>query len=424
MSLKVIRQISSYSTDQGDDGDCWAHSRARLISRLIKTLFDSHFEGNEILDEYYDTIRCSSEATIFICISRAQEVHQRKGASRSMHPVLMVPINWENENLSAMLFHFIFNSLKKKYGCNGLEIRKATAPIFYFLKLVRHRITEDKIKDILKYNDYITSVEDYLRFLSEATSKLDALPATATRFAPAKEFWTNQYIERKIKFEQDIVMFSRLITNLASIFESLRISLKNKTLKLNIFTSINLNDFVQVNDTHRFDINLTHTLKPTCYSLRRSCFRSPKYTSISGQSSFFRKHTDWFKRIRQVLEQGLYVLLSIYNHGILITAIEGESFIVKNSWGKIRDWILPNGDTFIVDNKLNISTLIHHLEYYYSTIVILVFIEIARKEDEVFIVKELPNKSFMQTFKKTAKRLSGYFGMGRKIKSKKKIIKN
>jgi hypothetical protein len=55
---------------------------------------------------------------------------------------------------------------------------------------------------------------------------------------------------------------------------------------------------------------------------------------------------------------------------------------------------------------------------------VLVFIEIARKDDEVFIEKEMPNKSFMQTFKKTAKRLSGYFGMGRKIKSKKKSKKN
>ena len=410
MSLKVIRQTSSYSTDQGNERTCWAHSTARLISRLIKTFFDSHFEGNEILDDYYDTILCSSQATIFNCISDVQEVYQRKGVSLSMHPLLMVPINWESENLSAMLFHFIFNSLKNKYGCNGLDYRKATAPIFYFLKLVRRHITEDKIKDILKYNVYITHGQEYFIELFK--------DETLTQYQHYKILANNR------QFEKDMVMFTRLITNLASIFERFRISLKNKTLKANIFASINLNDFVQVNDTHRIDINLTHTSKPTCYSLRRSCFRSPKYTSISSKSSFFKKHTDWFKRIRQVLEQGLYVLLSIYNHDILITAIEGESFIVKNSWGKSRDWILPNGDTFIVDNKLNISTLIHHLEYYYDTIVLLVFIEIARKEDEVFIEKEPPDKYFMQTFKKTAKRLSGYFGMGRKIKSKKKIKKN
>ena len=43
-----------------------------------------------------------------------------------MHKSLNKVINWESENLSAMLFHFIFNSIKNKYGCDGLKISTDT----------------------------------------------------------------------------------------------------------------------------------------------------------------------------------------------------------------------------------------------------------------------------------------------------------
>jgi hypothetical protein len=166
--MSSVRKISPYSTNQGNEGTCWAHSTARLISRLIKSFGlkpgddypdEFHdtimFEEGEILDEYYDTINCSTENTIFHCIILAQVWHKRKGKPFSMHKSLNKVINWESENLSAMLFHFIFNSIKNKYcHLEYLPVRGDSAPIFYFLKLLRKGITEDKIKDILKYNDY------------------------------------------------------------------------------------------------------------------------------------------------------------------------------------------------------------------------------------------------------------------------------
>ena len=126
--MSYVRKISPYSTDQGNEGTCWAHSTARLISRLIKSFgleprdnypdefYDTVvFEEGEILEEYYDTINCSSQHTIFHCIIHAQDIHKRKGKPFSMHKSLNKVINWESENLSAMLFHFIFNSIKNKY---------------------------------------------------------------------------------------------------------------------------------------------------------------------------------------------------------------------------------------------------------------------------------------------------------------------
>jgi hypothetical protein len=125
----------------------------------------------------------------------------------------------------------------------------------------------------------------------------------------------------------------------------------------------------------------------------------------------------WFKRIRQVLEQGLYVLLCIYEHAILITGIEGRSFIVKNSWGSDRDWILPDGFHFIVDNKLSISTLIKQSK---TTEIELVYIEFETPKDEIFTEEKLLNKSIVHTLKKTAKRLSARFKTGGKKTTQKK----
>jgi hypothetical protein len=437
--MSSVRKISPYSTNQGNEGTCVAHSIARLISRLIKSLGlepgddypdEFHdtimFEEGEILDEYYDTINCSSHHTIFYCIALTQDIHERKGKPFSIHKSLNKVINWESENLSAMLFHFIFNSIKNKYGCNGLkfltERRLESAPIFYFLKLIRKGITEDKIKDILKYDDYVTLWREFFNELllsvSEAVSKaaeedhIEAVQALLVRRL--------KIIVNNIQFEQDIVMFSRLITKLASVFEFFRISLKKKTLKVNIFMSTNLNDFIQINDKlgfrdHGWLVDIKNRDK-------KNSITHKGYTTITTISS---KHTDWFEKIIKVINHGLYVLLTIYGHAILITAIEGDFFIVKNSWGTSRNWTLPNGEQFIVDNKLSISTLVDHAtrdERPHD--VQLIFIELGERDNyEIFTEDKLPKKSIIHTLKKTAKRLSACFGMGKKNKTQNKFKK-
>jgi len=46
-----------------------------------------------------------------------------------------------------------------------------------------------------------------------------------------------------------------------------------------------------------------------------------------------------------------------------------------------------------------------------------------RLEDEIFTEEKLPNKSIIHTLKKTAKRLSACFGMGKKNKTQNKFKK-
>jgi hypothetical protein len=167
--------------------------------------------------------------------------------------------------------------------------------------------------------------------------------------------------------------------------------------------SSDLNHFIQINDKLGFRDNegkknsITHKYRTITMNTKPRWFVSTTLT--------------WIEAITQILERGLYVLLRIYNHAILITAIEGEFFIVKNSWGTSRNWTLPNDEQIIVDNKLNIYTLIEHSD---NTRVILVFIVPQELEDKIFTEEKLPNKSIIHTLKKTAKRLSACFGMGRK----------
>jgi hypothetical protein len=212
--------------------------------------------------------------------------------------------------------------------------------------------------------------------------------------------------------QENKIMFSRLITKLASVFETIRISLKKKTVILTLFMSTDLNDFIQINDKLGFrDFGWS---EPTIWDEDNK-----NNTTNKGYSTISIKST-WFETITRVLERGLYVLLTIYGHAILITAIEDEFFIVKNSWGTNRNWTLPNGEQFIVDNKLNIYTLIEHSN---NTRVILVFIGLETHKDEIFTEEKLPKKSIIHTLKKTAKRLSACFGMGKKNKTQKKFKK-
>ncbi len=65
-------------------------------------------------------------------------------------------------------------------------------------------------------------------------------------------------------------------------------------------------------------------------------------------------------------------------------------------------------------------TLIEHSD---NTRVILIFIVPQKLEDEIFTEEKLPKKSIIHTLKKTAKRLSACFGMGKKNKTQNKFKK-
>jgi len=426
--MSYVRKVSPYSTNQGTEGTCWAHSMSRLISRLIKIHFSGpqdlntkfndpiwFYEG-ELLDEYYNTVNCSTKNTIFHCIAKAQDVYKREKKSFSIHRTLDKLINWDSENLSALLFHFIFNSIKNKY-CHLIykPQRRLAGSIFYFFKLIRRGISEEKIKVLLKYNDYqdiqpptspsspLSPEEELYRDYDDyASSK-----AYKDMVAGAKgvEFIKPTYQQ----VQENKVNFSTLITKLAYIFKLLRIALRKNTLKINLFMSLDLNSFVHLNAKSGFPYNHP-TFNP--YPVSRTIFLPSK------QSNFFFGKPMWLKTIIQVLERGLYVLLDIYEHTILITGIEDKFLIVKNSWGSKRNWILPDDVNFIVDNKLSIATLIEHSKLV-KFAVELVYIDFEIIKTRTLTKKKLPNNSIIHNLQKTAKRWFPHFGMGKKATLKK-----
>jgi hypothetical protein len=439
--MSYVRKVSPYSTNQGDEGTCWAHAMSRLISRLIKIHFSGlqdlntkfndpiwFYEG-ELLDEYYDTINCSTENTIFHCIAKAQDVYKRKEQSFSMHKPLKQVINWESENLSALLFHFIFNSIKNKY-CHLIykPQRGLATPIFNFFKVIRRGISEEKIKALLKYNDYQDIPPPPTPQPSPLLSPEEELYRDYDDYASSEEYKDmvagarggGLIIPTYQQVQENKVNFSKLITKLAYIFKLLRIALRINTLKINLFMSVDLNSFVHLNPKSGFPYN--HPTFNT-ESASHAIFLPSK------QSNFFFGKPMWLKTIIQVLGRGLYVLLDIYVHTILITGIEDEFLIVKNSWGSNRDWILPDEVKFIVDNKLSIATLIEHSKLV-KFAVELVYIDFEIMNNRIITKKKLPNNSIIHNLQKTAKSWFPHFGMGKKATLKKlkhynnKLIKN
>jgi hypothetical protein len=342
-------------------------------------------------------------------------------------------INWDSENLSALLFHFIFNSIKNKY-CHLIykPQRGLSGPIFYFFKLIRRGISEEKIKVLLKYNDYqdiqpptppsspsspsspLSPEEELYRDYDDYASS----NAYKDMVAGAKGVGFIKPTYQQV--QENKVNFSTLITKLAYIFKLLRIELRKNTLKINLFMSLDLNSFVHLNPKSGFPYNHP-TFNP--YPVSRTIFLPSK------ESNFFFGKPMWLKTIIQVLERGLYILLDIYEHTILITAIEDEFFIVKNSWGSNRNWILPIDVNFIVNSKLSIATLIEHSKLV-KFAVELVYIDFEIIKTRILTKKKHSNKSIIHNLQKTAKQWFPHFGMGKKATLKKlknyhnKLIKN
>jgi hypothetical protein len=281
-----VRKISPYLTKQGEEDTCWAHAIARLLSRAIKSLeLEPHdnsdglhnmffFDEGEILDEYYDTITCSSQHTIFNCIIYAQHIHERKGRPFSVHKSLDKVINWESENLSGMLFHFIYNFIKNKFGCHSLTTagRGEAFPIYSFFKLLWKGITEKNIKDILRYESYRDTP---LQLPEIPVAQLSITESSPLSYEPPSSVLTEQSqlslsppspllsTEQSTPGKYSVIgggitqlfpelIFNRLIAKLVSLFKELRKLLKNKTLEVQVFRSYNLNDFLQINNSKGF----------------------------------------------------------------------------------------------------------------------------------------------------------------------------
>lgn len=314
------RSRSHYDTNQGQEDTCMLHGITRLLARLIKVRFHQYFSegnGNEIINEYYNTINCGKTTTIFECIINCQQQYIvkylkvidpsfSKSEKTSWDDLYMAYkankknsiIDWDSESLSAILFHSIYTTL---IPINN----KPTYTILdnLFTEILYYKVSDTYIKVLLRYT------QANLRANNRAG------------FTPAQR-----------------VMFDVMIAKVVDIFNTIRTGLKNKTFTPERFRSCELHPFKSVYYDH--DIP---KVKPDIEN---------------GDYTF----SDVLETIKMVTSHGFYVLLILHHHVVLITETNKDNLIIKNSWGPMaRPW--KAGDINLTEyGVLKWETLVQYLK--------------------------------------------------------------
>jgi hypothetical protein len=316
------RGKSRYDANQGQEGTCMLHGITRLLARLIKVRFHQYFSegnGNERINEYYNTINCGKTTTIFECIINCQQQYivkylKVKDPSFSdlektswddlymeykTNPQNSI-IDWDSESLSAILFHSIYTTLK---------------PINHKSKDHPHTILDNLFTNLLYYEFSDTFIKAVLRY-TQANLRAN----NRARFTPAQQ-----------------VMFSELIAQVVVIFNSIRRGLIDKTFTPERFRSCDLQPFKSVYYSH--DI--------------------PKVQPYieNGDYTF----SDVLATIKMVTSHGFYVLLILHHHVVLITGTNENDLLIKNSWGPMAGpW--KAGDINLTEyGVLKWATLVQYL---------------------------------------------------------------
>jgi hypothetical protein len=158
------REHSKVITCQGDEPTCWAHSTTRLIIKIIKNIFTKYFSKyNEECNYYFNTTKCSNDKfNIFDCFLQIKFGTYTCNSNDGIEE----EIDWLDENLSALLFHFIFKTLIDQYGRKKAVVVYISC--FYILDYLTYiDITEDLIKTTLAYKNkaYTNEEQSYFKLL-------------------------------------------------------------------------------------------------------------------------------------------------------------------------------------------------------------------------------------------------------------------
>jgi len=315
------RGRSRYDANQGPEGTCMLHGITRLLARLIKVRFHQYFSegnGNERINEYYNTINCGKTTTIFECIINCQQQYiveylkvkdpsfsdSQKTSWDDLYMKYKTNkknsiIDWDSESLSAILFHSIYATVKPINN-------KPTYTIFdnLFTDILYYEVDDTYIKALLRYT------QANLRANNRA------------RFTRAQQ-----------------VMFGVMIAKVVDIFNAIRTGLKNKTFTPERFRSYELHPFKSVYYDHDMP-----KVKPDIEN---------------GDYTF----SDVLETIKMVTSHGFYVLLILHHHVVLITETNKDDLIIKNSWGPFAGpW--KAGDINLTEyGVLKWKTLVNYLKY-------------------------------------------------------------
>jgi len=309
-SPRPLRQKSMFISDQGDYGTCFAHATTRLILKLITTFFnDPYLLGNRNCHYYYNTEICNIDNNIFDCFL---QIKKGEKDCTSLSGKSQVE-KWPEENFYALLFHFIFSTAIKQFGCNGAFPHVTSLYILDYLK--RNDITEYEIKFILNYNEekYVTDEIDY---------------------------------------------FNGLITKSVELFKDVKENLNNK-----IFNPIFYANYLYPVYVNSIEINEKPSL-----SSRIEYFNKPSWTSEYNLQEFT-KTIVLKDNIKHILDHNYYALLTTNEHVVIITNCFGSkddlTLEIKDSHGLDHQldctWV-SGWCKLIKDNKIKLNELLEWTE--------------------------------------------------------------
>jgi len=205
---------------------------------------------------------------------------------------------WKKENISALLFTYIYKLITAEYGCDTGDIDHAYKFVFSHLKNPSN-FTED----------LVTNVCTEGQELSLSIALIGG--------------WTLD-IDKRI---EELAYHEKLIKQLVGILKNISADLTTGTLKTSLF----------------FSIYTKNGIPPLIHP----------YSD--------KKDASWSEDLILCLFQGFYATISLYDHAITVIDyenIDGDyNLIVKNSWGDANTWTTDNGDVIIKDNRISLRTL-------------------------------------------------------------------
>lgn len=263
----LSREKSTVVTNQEQQTTCFAHSSSTMLSRFIKNKYGRDFEiENENCHYYYNTVKCSVENTIFDCFLNMKKMPV-DGCDKNIDQH-----GWNKENISAILFIFLYNLLIDALGCEGASVHDCVSFFVYYFK--NHDINEETIKMILRYNEN-----------------------------------SGHWLWRKYS-RSDKLYFQDLITKLHNLLKTISKHLNDGTISLSLYSG-------SQDRTFRYGMEHLDT---------QYLFRTVQFDNSLYYPNFWEKFT-------QVLDHGYYGALSHDSHCVTITGHEDDKLIVKNSWG-------------------------------------------------------------------------------------------
>lgn len=107
----LLRIQSNTVSDQGQEGTCYAHTVARIFSRLIKVKFADLFKNvrPEECNKYYSKEDC--EDNIFRCFEKEPKCSTNVDGD-----------GMPTENISALLYAYLYKEVRNRYGCRGAQL--------------------------------------------------------------------------------------------------------------------------------------------------------------------------------------------------------------------------------------------------------------------------------------------------------------